>query len=62
MEVLAQVTMGLSVEQIAEAMAIQPATVKRHIRRLCRKLGVDSAEEAAAMTMFVIPVADEVEG
>ena len=44
--VLAQVQRGLTVAAIASALYISPNTVKTHLRRLYRKLGVSTRDEA----------------
>ena len=44
--VLAQVERGATVAAIAAAMFISPNTVKTHLRRIYRKLGVSTREEA----------------
>ena len=44
--VLAQVQRGLTVAAIAAELYISPNTVKTHLRRLYRKLGVSTREEA----------------
>jgi ATP/maltotriose-dependent transcriptional regulator MalT len=45
-KVLAQVQRGLTVAAIANELYISPNTVKTHLRRLYRKLGVSTREEA----------------
>ena len=44
--VLAQVQRGLTVAAIAAELYISPNTVKTHLRRLYRKLGVSTRDEA----------------
>jgi PAS domain S-box-containing protein len=48
-EVLAHLAAGCSTEQMAEMMGLAPATVRNHIKRLFRALGVHSRLEAVAV-------------
>jgi PAS domain S-box-containing protein len=50
-EILAQLVRGHSTEQIASSLGIAPDTVRNHIRRLLRALGVHSRLEAVALAV-----------
>jgi DNA-binding CsgD family transcriptional regulator len=49
-EVLTLVTRGLSNDQVADQLAISPATVKFHLRNLYVKFGVSGRAELIAFT------------
>ena len=48
-EVLRLLILGRSTEQMAAAMGVTPATVRNHVKRLLRALGVHSRLEAVAL-------------
>jgi PAS domain S-box-containing protein len=48
-QVLRLLVLGRSTEQMAEAMGVTPATVRNHVKRLLRALGVHSRIEAVAL-------------
>jgi DNA-binding NarL/FixJ family response regulator len=47
-EVLAQLALGLTNAQIADAMGVSENTVKFHLQNIFQKLGVTNRTEAAA--------------
>ena len=47
-QILAMVSEGLSVRQIARKLSISPRTVESHTAKLCRKLGVRTRVQAVA--------------
>jgi len=49
--VLALLCEGLSNQQIAQALGLSPNTIKNHLARVYRKLGVDSRSEAISVAM-----------
>jgi len=49
--VLALLCEGLSNQQIANALGLSPNTIKNHLARVYRKLGVDSRSEAVSVAM-----------
>ncbi|MFL5953839.1 MAG: LuxR C-terminal-related transcriptional regulator [Gaiellaceae bacterium] len=48
-EVLAHLAAGCSTEQMAEKMGLSPATIRNHVKRLFKALGVHSRIEAVAV-------------
>jgi PAS domain S-box-containing protein len=48
-EVLVHLVAGCSTDQMAELMGLSPATVRNHVKRLLRALGVHSRIEAVAL-------------
>lgn len=52
-EVLDQVATGAGNEEIAAALAIQPAIVKWHLTRIYDRLGVRNRAEATALYLGV---------
>jgi DNA-binding CsgD family transcriptional regulator len=61
-EVLTLYSVGLTEEQIAVQLSVRPATVERHLRRICQKLGVEDAQEAADRSVIFVPVPDSESG
>jgi DNA-binding NarL/FixJ family response regulator len=48
-DVLVHLNEGLSVKQIADRLALTPASVQTYIQALCRRLGVRGQREAVAL-------------
>jgi PAS domain S-box-containing protein len=48
-EVLMHLVAGCSTDQMAELMGLSPATIRNHVKRLLRALGVHSRIEAVAL-------------
>ena len=50
-QVLRQITMGLSNQEIADALKISVETVKEHVQNLLRKLSVNDRTQAAVWAL-----------
>ena len=50
---------GMSDEQISKELKVKPVAARRYVRMICRKLDIDTPEEALALTMIFMPVSED---
>ena len=50
---------GESDEQISEQLRVKPDTARRYVRRICRKLDIETPEQAVALSMIFMPISED---